>query len=410
MSHRIFLLWALLALLAGCASTAQIRPLTDAPEQFGSFEDERVLFKRSQLMHDELQKRGLLLQNVELDAYLQALGQRLKPVSLGEQVDFRFYVLRDPVVNAFALPDGRLYFNVGLLARLEDEAMLVQVMAHEMSHVLQRHSLIGSRTRQNTIVAAHLGNLLLGGSNLIYLPAFAGLAGHSRDQERDADRRGWELMQAAGYPLQHSDQLFSLLGMVKYQEGQGLYASHPDNRERAENARQMAAALPDDSLALSESQARYRPYRLRLLREDIRLKQRHKFYALALESLARAEALEPQAADLRLLHADTLRLLANDASGAAREHAFLYGKTRKKEESAFREETEAHRQAAAEGYQALLDEPQQGRQALRGLGLLRRDQQRHIEAREHLQAYLAGSTTGGDRLYLQAILEQLDQE
>ncbi|NQD91144.1 M48 family metalloprotease [Pseudomonas sp. CrR25] len=410
MSRRILLLCALLALLAGCASTAQIRPLTDAPEQFGSFEDEQVLFKRSQQMHDELQKRGLLLRDAQLDAYLQELGRRLKPANLGERVDFRFYVLRDPVVNAFALPDGRLYFNVGLLARLEDEAMLVQVMAHEMSHVLQRHSLIGSRTRQNTIVAAHIGNLLLGGSNLIYLPAFAGLAGHSRDQERDADQRGWDLMRTAGYPLQHSDQLFSLLGMVKYQEGQGLYASHPDNRERAENARQMAAAHPDAGQGLSESQARYRPYRLRLLREDIRLKQRHKLYALALESQDRAEALEPKAAELRLLRADTLRLLANDAPGAAREHAFLYGTTRKKEESAFREEAEAHRQEAAKRYQALLDEPRQGRKALRGLGLLRRDQQRPREAREHLQAYLAGPAKGGDRLYLQAILKQLDQE
>src|SRR5690606_35309297 len=121
MPCRIPLLCTLLALLAGCASTHNVQPLTEAPEQFGSFEDEQVLFKRSQLMHDELAKRGLLLRDAQLDGYLQALGDKLRPASVGSQVNFRFYVLRDPVVNAFALPDGRLYFNVGLLARLEDE-------------------------------------------------------------------------------------------------------------------------------------------------------------------------------------------------------------------------------------------------------------------------------------------------
>ena len=92
-------------------------------------------------------KKGLLLQDPDLQAYLDSVGKRVlgnRPSP--EQVQFKFRALRDPMVQAFALPNGSVYVTTGLLSLLESEAQLAGVLGHETAHVFERHGYLENRS------------------------------------------------------------------------------------------------------------------------------------------------------------------------------------------------------------------------------------------------------------------------
>src|SRR3569832_2494898 len=119
----------LIAVITGCA-TSNIPSLTAADARFGQSQEEKNLLTRAGELDQELDRKGMLLETPALVEYLQNVGQPLVPKEAAQQVGFRFHVLRSPVSNAFALPNGSIYLSVGLLAYLDDEAELAQVMWH----------------------------------------------------------------------------------------------------------------------------------------------------------------------------------------------------------------------------------------------------------------------------------------
>src|SRR3569833_1059576 len=207
-------------------------------------------------------------------AYVRSVVDRLVPPEVAGAVSFRFYIARDPMVNAFALPNGSIYLNVGLLARLENEAQLAHVLSHEIAHVVQRHSLQQLRNRRPTVVAANVADLLLFGTSIAYLPAIGALASHSRESEAEADRAALEYMSRAGYPLEEADQLFKLLQEVKQKESAwgSVYSSHPDNTQRAQATREILASgrLPTNAGGANRANE-YLALRDALILEKVRL-------------------------------------------------------------------------------------------------------------------------------------------
>jgi predicted Zn-dependent protease len=94
-------------------------------------------------------KKGLVLQDPDLDAYLDSVGKRVignRPIP--EQVQFKFRVLRDPMVQAMAEPNGTIYVTTGLLSLLENEAQLAGVLGHESAHVFERHGYLRNRSER----------------------------------------------------------------------------------------------------------------------------------------------------------------------------------------------------------------------------------------------------------------------
>jgi predicted Zn-dependent protease len=86
-----------------------------------------------------LREQGLVLEDPEADDYIQALGIRLASQIPDSRQRFKFFVVRDPAINAFALPGGFIGVNQGLITAAANEAQLAGVLAHEISHVTQRH-------------------------------------------------------------------------------------------------------------------------------------------------------------------------------------------------------------------------------------------------------------------------------
>lgn len=92
-----------------------------------------------------MEEKGWVYDDPETAAYLEKLGHSLVPEQTPENVKWRFRAVRDLEVNAFALPNGSIYVNSGLLSRMENEAQLAGVLAHEVTHVTNRHSYLEYR-------------------------------------------------------------------------------------------------------------------------------------------------------------------------------------------------------------------------------------------------------------------------
>ena len=150
---------------------------------------------------------GGLYPEEHLAKYINSIGSRLLAASGNSEMKFQFTVLNDPKVNAFALPGGYIYVTRGLIALAEDEAELAGVIAHEIAHVLARHT----AERYSQAVAANIGLATLGAvaptigipvrgvGRLVSFGAEAALRAYSRSQELEADMLAVRYMNSLGY-------------------------------------------------------------------------------------------------------------------------------------------------------------------------------------------------------------------
>ena len=173
-----------------------------------------------------------------LQQYIEALAAPLVASANGE-FEFRFRIVADEAVNAFALPGGYVTVNLGLLSEAASSEEVAAVLAHELEHVLQRHST--ARLLTSLGGSAVLG-ILLGGTDL-GVPA--GLVrdvmegSYSRAQEAEADRLGIQLLERAGIDPSGMATLFERLAQSTASVPQ-ILSSHPDPGDRAKLARQAA--------------------------------------------------------------------------------------------------------------------------------------------------------------------------
>ncbi|MCA9680649.1 MAG: M48 family metallopeptidase [Myxococcales bacterium] len=163
----------------------------------------------------------------------------------GSEFDFQFTVVESEEVNAFALPGGFVTVNMGLLQAAETGEEVAAVLAHEMTHVTHRH---GMRAVLRKVGGLTLVAMIFGGTDFETLAfAMEGLASqaHSRDQERDADEGGREILMAAGI-----DPIGMATFFERLEQMQGslpgaavLLSTHPNPGERAETTREIAAGF-----------------------------------------------------------------------------------------------------------------------------------------------------------------------
>ncbi len=202
-------------------------------------------------------EHGGLYPDRALQGRVSRLGQRLIQVlrrwerSLGlggagwTPFSFRFRVLvgapPQPEVNAFALPGGPVYITYGLLSRLRTDDQIAGVLGHEIGHVVLRHTTEGLATALRLNAVLWGIQRLLGGEAAQVAQIGAALLSlkYSRDQEREADRFGFELVCRAGYDPRGMIEVFRILQGLGASSGVLEFLStHPDpgNRIRALSA------------------------------------------------------------------------------------------------------------------------------------------------------------------------------
>ena len=208
----------------------------------------------------QFEKKGLVLHDPDLQAFVDAVGKRIlsdRPVP--ERVTYRFLVLSDPTVNAFALPNGSVYITTGLFALLESEAQLAGVLGHETAHIYERHPYLENRSiRKKTIVAGIIAGAAAGvpggyatwlaitaASNISTLLLVESVYGYSREMESQADHDGLAAMTVAGYDPHAMAAAFELLDQdrtLEYEPRPTFYHDHPNLTKRREDALAFADA------------------------------------------------------------------------------------------------------------------------------------------------------------------------
>ena len=202
-----------------------------------------------EIMRDIRRDRDFLDDDPILD-YMNSFGAGLVnsvPDARGEtNADYYFFVLRDPVLNAFALPGGFIAVHSGLLIAAQTESELAGVVAHEIGHVSQRHiaRMLGQQKQDvllplAALVLAVLASRLGGDAAMGVLMGGQGLAvsrqlSFTRDAEREADRVGFQIMGAAGYDTSGMVAFFKRLQTASraYGELPANLSSHPLTGER----------------------------------------------------------------------------------------------------------------------------------------------------------------------------------
>lgn len=198
----------------------------------------------------------------ELSQYLTTMGRKLAAFAPGAVPEVEMFGVRDPEINAFAMPGGFIGVNTGLIVSSASESELAAVLAHEIGHVVQRHIARGmtQQSQNSMVMLASLAGALLaalagGGGNLAMGVAAFGQAaainrqlGFSRDAEREADRAGFQMLTKAGYDAEGMSQMFSrLMNASRLNEGAGggsWASTHPLSIERMSDVQNRVRSLP----------------------------------------------------------------------------------------------------------------------------------------------------------------------
>ncbi|MBO0721988.1 MAG: M48 family metalloprotease [Blastocatellia bacterium] len=201
-------------------------------------------------VHKQLMSQTRFLRNTPLNTYVENLGNKLAQNSRRPNIPWKFYIVEDDSVNAFATLGGYVYVHTGLLAKTQSESQLASVLGHEIGHIVARHGLenVKKAKRYGTLagIAVITGAVLAGqgGAGLGNLAGNLILGGrlmkHSRDAEREADYLGLYDMNRAGYNTAGMVQMFEILEQISQTQPSTLgsiMASHPPAAERANNTR-----------------------------------------------------------------------------------------------------------------------------------------------------------------------------
>jgi predicted Zn-dependent protease len=327
------------------------------------------------LWRDMRVRERTYIDDPEINGYLNQLADRLTDKLSGSTQDFELFALRDPSLNAFAWPGGFIGVHSGLMVTAQSESELASVIAHEISHVTQRHIARQFSNRgQSTVIA--LASLIIavlaarGNSQVAQGAMIAGQAAnvaaqlaYTREFEREADRIGLQMLEGAGFDTRAMAAFFERMqrSVRFYESNSPAYLrTHPLTVERIADASARIAETAyrqiPDSVDFLLVRAKLRAYegdareamaefdtRLRDVQGSTRIAVRFGLAhaALRLRDFARAQqevdALRAARFDSPMLDAlaGQIRLDAGDATGAierfrdglkrSRSRALIYG-------------------------------------------------------------------------------------
>jgi len=251
-----------MAVLASAAKAAEL-PDFGTPADAAMSKSREAQIGRGVML--QLRNAGVVVDDPLLTEYLSNLGSQLSSLTNDDDEvatqEFNFFFVKEDSINAFALPGGFIGVNSGLLLASETESELAGVLAHEISHVTQRHIARAAYDNQRTSImsiAATLAAIVLGVATDMPGDAMTGVItaaqalaaqrqiNFTRGNENEADRVGIELLATAGFDPNGIANFFEKLGR-RYGSSQmvpEILLTHPVSAERVAEARGRARQLP----------------------------------------------------------------------------------------------------------------------------------------------------------------------
>ncbi len=183
--------------------------------------------------------------------YVQRLGRDLASHAPGYKWPFNFHVVNQKEINAFALPGGPIFINLGTIQAADNEAELAGVMAHETSHVVQRHAMRAAVKEAKAQFGLGILGALLGGGTIGSL-ARAGIGfgansyflHNSRGNESEADLIGTDIMYDTGFDPHAMADFFKKLEQQGGANGSQFFSDHPNPGNRYEAVTKELETLP----------------------------------------------------------------------------------------------------------------------------------------------------------------------
>lgn len=260
----VFLLSVIVLLLCSACATHQDPTGGAALQQEipGRIADEEKELRQAALkLEQQIETEGFRYKDDQLDAYLESVARRLLSGATSVEVP-RVRIIRSPIPNAFALPNGTIHIHTGLVAKMENEAQLAAILGHELTHFTHRHALQETRKKRERSsfsravesVMSRVGTVLGGDEGGQELKGLVGdirdvwvqasLKGYSRELETEADEEGLKVMVRAGYDPAEAPRIFELLKQ-DLDETKGrepyFFSTHPRLQERIDNYRRLVA-------------------------------------------------------------------------------------------------------------------------------------------------------------------------
>jgi predicted Zn-dependent protease len=246
---RLLIISLVFLLLAGCAQN----PVTGKNDFVMMSESQEMAIGRQS--DEQVKKQYKVYESKALQDYVNSVGQKIAKQSHRPGLQYHCTGLDSPVINAFALPGGYVYITRGIMAYLNSEAELAAVLGHEIGHVTARHGVRQQSAAQATNLGLTIASIFVpqinsvGAQNLTNMVGGALLSGYGREHELEADRLGAVYLSRTDYAPQ---AIIDVIGVLKNQELKdaelakqegreprryhGLFASHPDNDTRLQQA------------------------------------------------------------------------------------------------------------------------------------------------------------------------------
>jgi predicted Zn-dependent protease len=225
----------------------------------------------------ELNRQLPLMQDAAVVRYVNQLGNSIAQRADPRGIQYSFYVVDAPEVNAFAVPGGHIYVNRGLIERASTLSEFAGVLAHEVGHVVHRHGITQLQRAQTaeTGLAVIYGVLLGRNPSGIEQVGIQGVgtavfAGYGRDAERESDASAIGYLMASGIHPQGLVTMFETLMAERQSNPSGVaqwFSTHPTTQERIDNTRAAIASIPSSSRQnLTTNNQAYNDFRNRVRR------------------------------------------------------------------------------------------------------------------------------------------------
>ncbi len=232
---RSVLYVALLLSLGGCATMEGVQSFKGAGDTEKLHEKERRLWHEAAGYDNTIERSGQIYEHGRATTYLQGVMDSLYPEFKGK-IPVRIY--DSTQLNAFAMPNGSIYINIGMLARIENEAQLAAVLGHEAVHFIEKHSF------QQRVSTKNAASFAVSGIPFASLAAASSISGFSRELEREADAMGYQRLVKAGYDPREAHKVFQYLAdEVKALDIDEPYffSSHPKLVDRIDEFKRLSA-------------------------------------------------------------------------------------------------------------------------------------------------------------------------
>ena len=253
---RILILGLLLC--GGVQAGVSSLDLPDMGDSTGTILSPEFERRLGQAFLSQIRQQANIIVDPEIDTYIKSIGYRLVAQSDNNTQGFTFFMINDPMINAFAAPGGIVGINSGVILNSESESELAGVMAHEVVHVTQRHMARSVEMQQHMsipMMAAMLGAILIATQNpeagnaamiAIQGGVMQSQINFTRSNEEESDRIGMQLLSRADFNPRGMYNFFEKLQQNSRYIGQApeFLRTHPLTVSRIADARARAESIP----------------------------------------------------------------------------------------------------------------------------------------------------------------------